>query len=153
MTINHVVFLLVCASTLSAQVSAVLSGTVTDQSGAVVSAANVTAKNIDTGAIRSTVTDASGRYQISSLPVGQYEIHAGKTGFTEEVRTGVHLVVGQSATVDLNLQVGESSQQVDVNGDAPLVGRHHRGHIRPGRANSRSRICRSTGAATTSCSR
>ena len=45
-----------------------------------------------------------------------------KPGFTEEVRTGVHLVVGQNATVDLDLRVGESSQQVTVNGDAPLVG-------------------------------
>ena len=84
---------------------------------------------------------------------GHYEIRGAKTGFTEEVRTGVHLVVGQSATVDLSLQVGESSQQVTVNGDAPLVERDHRGHLRAWSANSRSRIFRSTGAVTTNCSR
>ncbi len=45
----------------------------------------------------------------------------GKAGFAEQVRTGVHLVVGQSATVDLELRVGEASQQVTVNADALLV--------------------------------
>jgi len=115
-----IVFLLFAAS-VHAQVSAILSGTVTDPSGAALPAANVTAKNVDTGAIRNTVTDAEGHYQFFSLPVGQYEIRSAKTGFTEELRTGVHLVVGQRAVVDMQLPVGESKQQVTVNGDAPLV--------------------------------
>src|SRR5215472_10202357 len=84
-----------------AQVSGVISGTITDQSGAIVSAATVTVKNVDTGASRSTVTDADGHYQLTSLPVGQYEVQANKTGFAEEVRTGIHLVVAQAAIVNL----------------------------------------------------
>ena len=120
-TFRYLLALLFCALPGSAQVSAVLSGTVTDQSGGTVSGATVTAKSVDTGATRSTVTDAAGRYQVFSLPVGQYEVRAKKAGFTEEVRTGVQLVVGQDATVDLVLRVGESSQQVTVNGDAPPV--------------------------------
>ena len=116
-----IVFLLLAASIL-AQVSATLSGTVTDQSGAIVPAANVTAKNVETEAIRTTLTDAGGHYQFFSLPVGQYEIRSAKAGFTEAVRTGVNLAVGQLASVDMNLQVGESAQQVTVNADAPLVG-------------------------------
>jgi hypothetical protein len=113
--------LLAAVSPILAQTSASLSGTVNDASGAVVSAADITIKNVDTGAVRNTTTDAAGRYQVSSLPVGQYEIHGVKTGFTEEVRSGVNLVVGQSATVDLTLRVGQSSQTVTVNEDAPLV--------------------------------
>ena len=113
---------LFCSTSAFAQVTATLSGTVTDQSGAVVSSALVTAKNVDTGLARTDLTDAQGRYQFFSLPVGQYQIHGVKSGFTEEVRTGVRLAVGQSATVDLDLHVGESSQQVTVSGDAPLVG-------------------------------
>jgi hypothetical protein len=109
-------------SSLSAQVSAILSGTVTDQSGAVVSGATVNVKSIDTGAVRTTSTDDSGLYRVFSLPVGEYEIRAQKPDFTDAVRTGVHLVVGQSATVDLGLRVGGSSQEVTVNADAPLVG-------------------------------
>lgn len=112
---------LFCAYSLLAQVFAVISGTVTDQSGAVVPNATVTATSTDTGATREVMADGAGRYQISSLPVGQYQIHARKTGFQEAIRTGVQLVVNQSATVDLTLQVGESSQQITVNEDAPLV--------------------------------
>ena len=110
------------ATALFAQVSADLSGTVTDQSSSVVSGAAVKATNADTGAARDTVSDAQGHYQFFSLPVGNYEIRADKTGFAEAVRAGVHLVVGQSATVDLALRVGEASQQLTVTADAPLVG-------------------------------
>jgi len=112
---------LLFAVLLRAQVSANLSGTVTDPSGAVVSAAAVTAKNTDTGASRDTTTDTAGHYQLFSLPLGPYEVHARKNGFTEQVRTGVRLVVGQEATVDLTLQVGQPNQQVTVNADAPPV--------------------------------
>src|SRR5579863_5848539 len=86
--------LLAAVSPVCAQTSATLSGTVTDSSGAVVSAADVTIKNVDTGAVRNTSADAAGRYQTPSLPVGQYEIHASKSGFAEAVRTGIKLVVG-----------------------------------------------------------
>ena len=105
----------------SAQVSATLSGTVTDASGAAVIAASVTARNSDTGSTRSAVTDAAGRYQFFSLPVGEYEVRAKKQGFAEEIRTGIHLVVGQDASVDLHLRVGEVTQQVTVNADASPV--------------------------------
>ena len=109
------------APALSAQVSASLSGTVTDQSGAVISAATVTTENVDTGAVRDTTSDESGRYHVFSLPVGQYQVSASKQGFTEEIRTGVQLVIGQDATVDLSLQVGAVSEKVTVNEDAPPV--------------------------------
>jgi hypothetical protein len=108
-------------SSLTAQVSAIVSGTVTDQSGAVVSSATVTVKSVDTGSVRTTSTDDSGIYRVFSLPVGEYEIRAQKPSFTDAVRTGVHLVVGQSATVDLGLRVGGASQEVTVNADAPVV--------------------------------
>jgi hypothetical protein len=112
---------LLFAISVRAQVSAGLSGTVRDPSGATVSGAAVAAKSVDTGALRSTITDAEGRYQFFSLPVGQYEIRCRKPGFREELRTGVDLVVGQSATVDMALIVGESNQEITVKGDAPLV--------------------------------
>ena len=104
-----------------AQVSASLAGTVTDQSGSLVPAAAITVTNVDTGASRSTVSGAAGQYQFSSLPVGHYEVRGAKPGFTEEIHPGVELAVGQSATVDINLQVGQSSQQVTVKGDAAMV--------------------------------
>ncbi|MGA2715333.1 MAG: carboxypeptidase-like regulatory domain-containing protein [Bryobacteraceae bacterium] len=114
------VFLL-CASPLAAQVSASLSGIATDPSGAVVTGSSIIVTGIDTGAIRRTETDNAGRYRVPALSPGRYEVRAQKTGFTEEVRSGVNLVVGQDATVDFNLQIGQSSQAVTVNADAPVV--------------------------------
>jgi hypothetical protein len=104
-----------------AQMSASLSGVVTDQSGAVVSGASVSTQNSDTGFLRSTVTDQAGRFQLVGLPVGQYEVRASKNGFTEAVRDGVRLLVGQAATVDLTLCVGSVSEELKVTGDAALV--------------------------------
>jgi len=104
-----------------AQVGAALSGTVTDPSHAVVSVATVTVKNADTGAVRGATTDSAGHYQVVSLPVGAYEIHVTKGGFAEAIRTGVHLVVGQDATVDVALSLGEVSQHLTVDADAPAV--------------------------------
>ena len=104
-----------------AQVGAALSGTVADQSKSAVPAAAVTVRNAGTGAVRGTTTDSAGRYQVVALPVGEYEIHVAKTGFAEAIRTGVHLVVGQDATVDVTLSLGSVSQQLTVTGDASPV--------------------------------
>jgi len=112
---------LMAAPKISAQVSASLSGTVTDPSGAAVSNARVTVRDVRTEVQRHAVTDPAGRYQILALPVGQYEVAVTKQGFAEEVRRGVQLVVGQDATVDLRLNVGEVSQQITVEADAPPV--------------------------------
>ena len=101
-----------CASILSimaasqpvwAQVSSGISGVVVDPSGGTVAGAAVTVKNLETGATRTTTTEETGLYQVLSLPVGQYEVRATKQGFAEQIRTGIHLVVGQDATVDICL--------------------------------------------------
>ena len=106
-----------------AQVSAGLYGTVSDVTGASVPSAKVTARNVDVGTERASNTDAAGRYELGSLGVGNYEVHVTKQGFREEVRTDIHLVVGQEATVDFRLQVGEASQRITVSEDAPIVNR------------------------------
>ena len=104
-----------------AQVSAAISGRVTDPAGAVVSGATVTANDLETQAARTSVTDEAGRYSILSLPVGVYEIRVSKQGFQEAVRDGIHLAVGQQAIVDATLRIGLVSEQVKVISDAPVV--------------------------------
>jgi hypothetical protein len=104
-----------------AQVFASISGVVTDPSGAPVAGAEVTAKSVETGAERNTVTDDAGRYQVFALAVGEYEIHATKDGFQERIRTGIHLTVGQEASVDLRLEVGPLRESVAVTEEAPMV--------------------------------
>jgi Carboxypeptidase regulatory-like domain len=111
----------VCCAPLLSQVSATLSGTVSDPSGAVISGVSVAVKNVDTGAVRNVGTDSSGVYQVVALPVGDYEIRASKTGFADVLRQGVHLVIGQDATVDLKLGLGQVSEAVTVTADAPVV--------------------------------
>jgi hypothetical protein len=94
---------------------------VTDASGASVAAANVTAKNVETGATRNTVTDDAGRFIVLSLMIGEYEIKVTKQGFQEAVRGGTHLVVGQDASVDFKLEVSGVKAEASVTADAPIV--------------------------------
>ncbi len=113
----------ICLASVSAsgQVSASLSGQITDTTGAVVPAATVTAQNVETGISRTTLTDGSGWYRLLELPVGLYTVQASKSGFAEEVRTGISLVIGQHATADVTLQVGEIKQQITVSENVPVV--------------------------------
>ncbi len=104
-----------------AQVSAALSGKVEDASGAAVSGATVTVKNVETGAARVITTDANGNYRFLSLPVGLHEIRVEKEGFKVAVRLGVRLDVGQEAVVNLRLEVGEVVQQIVVSEELPVV--------------------------------
>jgi Carboxypeptidase regulatory-like domain len=110
-----------CSPSVRAQVSASIKGSVTDSSGAAVLSASVKTRNVETGAIRSGVTDDSGEYLVLSLPVGEYEIRVAKPGFQDAVRNGIHLVVGQEASVDVRLQVSTLKAEVSVTGDAPMV--------------------------------
>ncbi|HLX69920.1 MAG TPA: carboxypeptidase-like regulatory domain-containing protein, partial [Verrucomicrobiae bacterium] len=110
-----------CLPVTQAQVAASVTGNVTDPSGAPVGSAQVTVKNTETGAIRSSNTDDAGHYQVLSLPVGEYEVSVSKTGFQEAIRSGIQLVVGQEANVDLGLHVGEVKSEIRVTGDAPIV--------------------------------
>jgi hypothetical protein len=113
--------LLTGTKSLDAQVSASITGVITDSSGGRIPSAAITVKNVETGAIRSAVSDGAGRYQVLALPVGEYEIRVSKSGFQELIRGGIHLAVEQEAGVDLTLQVGEIKQQVAVKGEAPIV--------------------------------
>ncbi|MCU1306957.1 MAG: TonB-dependent receptor, partial [Acidobacteriaceae bacterium] len=113
--------MLLCVPSSDAQVSATIKGTVTDSSGAPVPSSTVTTKNLETGATRISRTDNAGSYLLLSLPVGEYEVRCAKAGFQDAVRTGIHLVVGQEANVDLHLQVGKVRTDVIVAEDAPIV--------------------------------
>ena len=103
------------------QTSAAVSGTVTDASEAALAAATVTVVNVDTHAVRTAETDSAGRYRLSALPVGDYEVHAKKQGFAEGIRSGIRLAVGQQAIVDLALRVGAVTEKIKVNADVPAV--------------------------------
>lgn len=96
-------------------------GVVTDDSGAVVPGANVVATNTQTGASRAAVTDTAGRYRLPGLQVGEYRVDASFAGFKTVTRSGITLVIGQDAVVDIALQVGAVTEMVEVTGEVPLL--------------------------------
>jgi hypothetical protein len=105
----------------AAQVTASMSGRVEDASGAGVSGATVTVKSVETGAERTATTDMAGDFRILSLPLGQQEVRAEKSGFRPAVRTGIDLEVGQEAVVTLRLEIGPVAETVTVREEAPVV--------------------------------
>lgn len=106
-----------CAQT----VSGTILGVIQDQQGAIVANADVSARNLETGAVRNTTADDSGNYRISSVPAGSYEISASKAGFKTEVRNGVVVTVGADVSVTFSLSVGAVSDKVEVTGEAAQV--------------------------------
>ncbi len=106
---------------LLAQGDASLWGSVTDTTGAGISAAAVIITNLETGAQRTLVTDEAGRFNAPALAVGHYEIVASKNGFRVDRRTPITLVIGQREELDLKLQVGDIHQTVEVPADSGIV--------------------------------
>src|SRR5215471_14381131 len=113
--------LIIEAPSAQAQASSSVTGIVSDPTGAPVSSASVSVKNVETGALRKAVTDEIGRYQVLALPVGKYEVKVAQSGFQDVVHSGIELAVGQQASIDFRLQVGTVSSEIKVVGDAPIV--------------------------------
>lgn len=111
-----ILFVIVVSSTAvwAQLIGASVAGTVKDPTGAVLAGAAITVTNVETGAVRSTVADESGRYTVPSVPVGLYQVRAEKAGFQSQLKTGIQLVVGQSTVIDLTLAVGPVVQDVTV---------------------------------------
>src|SRR5215510_7452321 len=96
-----ITFLVMNACLLGQTPTATLSGVVRDSSGAVISGAKIRVNNIATGATRATVTDSDGRYSLTNLDPGPYELQADMSGFKTAARRDIVLTVGGSEVVDL----------------------------------------------------
>ena len=116
-----VLFLLLSASALSAQIAARIQGRVVDTSGAVVGQARVVLTEVSTGVHRETTSSTSGDYQFGELAPGAYRIDVTASGFQHLSRTGLTALVGDTVQVELALTVGGEQQTVTVNADAPLI--------------------------------
>src|SRR3989475_293970 len=104
-----------------AQSTAQISGTVKDQSGAVLPGVQVTATQTATGLERSIVTNETGSYVLTNLPVGPYKLEASLPGFRASVQTGIVLQVGSNPVINVGLEVGQVAETVKVEADAALV--------------------------------
>ncbi|MGH9719306.1 MAG: carboxypeptidase regulatory-like domain-containing protein [Bryobacteraceae bacterium] len=98
-----------------------ITGAVTDPAGAVVPGAPVVAVNTETGVQFRTVTTSTGNYTIPSMPVGAYDLTVEVSGFKKFQQQGIRVQVAQAARIDIDLQVGATTESVTVTGDAPLL--------------------------------
>ena len=112
--------LLVVFATVScfAGVTASISGTVKDPSGASIAGAKVTATNVGTGIAQTQTTNAQGYYSFQTLPLGTYIIDVQQQGFKAYRQTDLTLDVDSALTVDVALQIGQTSEKVEVAADA-----------------------------------
>src|SRR5262245_50089323 len=103
------------------QATAQISGTVRDQSGAVLPGVEVTATHTDTGITRSAVSNETGSYILSNLATGPYKLEASLPGFRTFVQSGIVLQVNNAPVINPVLEVGQVTEQVEVQANAALV--------------------------------
>ena len=121
---SRVPLVLVClliAATAWASITGSISGIVTDPSGSVVPKASVTAIDMGTG-VRSTIkTDGAGFYNFPNLPVGTYDVEIVQKGFKTYRQAGIVLDANAEIRVDVKLELGEITEQVQVTSEAVHV--------------------------------
>ena len=103
------------------EVTATITGTVTDSSGAPLAGATVTAKDVDRGTTWPTTTNGEGIYNILRIPVGTYTLTVEANGFQTAQHPPFTLVLNQTARIDLQMRVGAVSNTIEVTGEAPLL--------------------------------
>jgi hypothetical protein len=118
-----VVLALLCNANpaLGQDVTATITGTVTDQQGAAVVGARITAKSVERGTIFNDVSNEAGLYRITQLPVGNYSLRVEKDGFQSSQYPAFTLALNQVARVDVSLKVGQVTETVEVSAGAPIL--------------------------------
>src|SRR5579862_9975887 len=111
----------ICCGNLWSQATAQISGSVQDQSGAVLPGVEITATQTETGVSRMTISNEAGLYTLPNLPLGPYRIQAALMGFRTFVQSGIVLQVNSNPTINVVLQVGQVSEQVEVQANASQV--------------------------------
>jgi hypothetical protein len=99
----------------------IISGIVTDSTGASVNHAAVTIRNTETNVSINAVTNDTGYYEVRDLNQGPYEVSAAAPGFERLIRSGIILLAEGHPSIDLELKIGNSSQSIVVNGQLPWL--------------------------------
>jgi carboxypeptidase family protein len=110
-----------CGTASAQETTGTITGTTTDDTGAVLPGVSVTVKNIDTGAARSVVTNESGTYTASLLPIGQYEVVFELPGFNTVTLRNVTLHVNDRLLLDARLSVSGVAESVLVSASSSYV--------------------------------
>src|SRR5438128_1999350 len=104
-----------------AQSVAQINGTVKDTSGALIPGVEINATQTETGFSRTALTDETGAYTLANLPVGPYKLEAALTGFRTYVQTGIVLQVNANPAIQITMEVGSTTESVQVTADAAMV--------------------------------
>src|ERR1700678_3427146 len=112
---------LLCAAMVAQTISGDLTGTVFDASGAIVASASISAKNDATGVETNTKSTTTGEYRLSNLPAGSYTISVSAAGFSPTQTRGIQVSINQSQTANFTLQVGGTTQTVEVRESAATI--------------------------------
>lgn len=115
------IYLILYTTAKAQRITASLVGTTRDSSDATIPASIVTVTNTGTHVSTTVETDSEGQFVFSNLPPGPYTVTADATGFKHTVRSGFTLDVDQTAHLDLVLEIGSTSETVEVSSAAPLL--------------------------------
>lgn len=124
--LGALVLLLLFAGVAAGQANrASITGTVTDQTGAVIAGVDVAARNLDTNTESAAVTNNDGIYLVPNLPPGTYELTFRKSGFRTLVQPSVRLISTQVAGINVILQLGAATESITVTEAAPILDREN----------------------------
>jgi hypothetical protein len=98
-----------------------ITGVVTDPTGAVIAAAQIEARNTDTGLTFTSASSETGNYSVTQLPLGRYDLTVNVAGFKRFSRRGLTVTAAQVMRLDLTLEVGSQAESVTVVGDASML--------------------------------
>ena len=121
LSVLAIVLVFTFAGVSAQQISGTIIGVVQDETGGVLPGVEVTSRNTGTEATRTVVSDDEGRYRISQLAPGSYELRAELAGFQTAVLQGIELSMAQEAVVGVTLRVGSITEQVVVSAEVALV--------------------------------
>jgi len=109
------------ASALAQNNTGIISGRVTDATGAVVPNAQITATQTQTGVESLSATNSEGLFRIPSLLDGPYRVTVTASGFKKQIRDGLSLRIGENLNVEVRLDIGAVNEQVEVTSALPLL--------------------------------
>src|SRR5580765_630040 len=116
-----IAFFLASSHVWAQDVTGSIVGTVVDQTGAAISGASITAKDVNRGTTFTGKTDGSGNFRIERVPIGKYEVRVEASGFQTAVKPAFDLVLNQTARLAFDMQVGQATTTVEVNALPPLL--------------------------------
>jgi hypothetical protein len=98
-----------------------VTGTITDTAGAAIPNAPVTLKNLDNGSVYTGASSATGNYNISQLPIGDYDLTVSFSGFKTYTHSKFHLSANQTALEDVRLEIGTTGESIVVTAEASML--------------------------------